>query len=346
MKKTILHIIILLSILIVSCKKETKTDEKTDVGKTEFKKEKVDTFSIEKTEPKKELKKQEPTDTLLIQKDTLLINYRKQYNPRIKGSLKGVEIFLLSKSEKDSLYLYAFGGIKKNERNYEKLVVFLVKSDSIISQLNCDFEYQKNDIRSCTSVKELRLKNIDETIDLLFAGEPGWSSSLYFFRKKDKLIKGLITSEYGELDNYSELLKIPTNNEANQIWIEKETGKTDIDNLGSYNYTNYFTTTDKYLLDNDSLILLNPKKENYYYVTARNGLRQRTKPFLKSDTLELLHYRTKINVLNKTDIEMELYDNGKMIKGHWVQIKYENKNRHQLSAYIFNGFLSKDKPPE
>jgi hypothetical protein len=78
-------------------------------------------------------------------------------------------------------------------------------------------------------------------------------------------------------------------------------------------------------------------------VTAKSGLQERTEPYINSRTVDLLPFKTKVNVLNKTNRKMTLNDAGQQIKGHWVRINHKSQF-HGYATYVFDGFLSKTKP--
>ena len=355
LRKTTLHIIILLSILIVSCKKEAKTDKKTVDKKTELKTEKVDTLKKIKTEPKKKLKKKVSIDTLIIQNDTLFIEEhyflkKEETYAKCKGKLNEVEIYFIGKTSPNSDYSYCIGtNPKRNKENENNLTIVLLKLDKVVYELDLNNFISPSYNMYLKNASDIILNEVDETIELnyyqAFCG--GVQSTLYFFRKDNKLIKGIEVSQFSEPETefFYQTVKSPKNKNLNQIWIENKVGTSYFENI-EYKEIVYFTDIEKYNLQNDSLIKLNPKIDNFYYVTAKSGLRQRTEPSVHSDTLELLPYKTKVNVLNETDIKIDLYDDGKLIKGRWMRIKYENQFIPGLSSYVFDGFLSKNKPKE
>jgi hypothetical protein len=364
LRKTTIHIIIILLILFVSCKKETKTDEKAVVEKTvvektelktESKTEQVDTLENrnEKINQKKKPKREVPTDTLLVQKDTLFIesfdfSKKEKGIAKCKGKVNGIDIYFIAKTNDDSEYLYCFGANPKRavtygkERNQphtvQKLTVLLLKENNTVYELNYELIFYKGYVVGFTNREKFNITNIDETLELsygqAFCG--GVNASIVFFRKNNKLIKGLQIEQGGEpgTEYFYQNVILPKNNELNQIWIETKVGKEDIV---------YFTDIEKHELKNDSLLRLNSKKDNFYFVKAKSGLTQRSEPSINGKSLGKLTYKTKVRVLNRTDIEMTINDGGKLIKGYWVQIEYKGEQPYDHSFFVFDGYLSKNE---
>jgi len=75
--------------------------------------------------------------------------------------------------------------------------------------------------------------------------------------------------------------------------------------------------------------------EGPYYSIAKNGLIIRDKPSLKGKKIGKIKYLESVDVKHILfDKQQTVRDNGKIIKGYWVSIEYDDKN-----AYIFDGFL-------
>jgi len=78
------------------------------------------------------------------------------------------------------------------------------------------------------------------------------------------------------------------------------------------------------------------------YVTAKSGLVVREKPSLKSNKIFHLPKNTMTYISNKTGISLVISDEGKEIKGEWMNIYgFDNKD---TKGYVFGGFLTTEKP--
>ncbi len=74
--------------------------------------------------------------------------------------------------------------------------------------------------------------------------------------------------------------------------------------------------------------------------TAKKGLVVRDKPSLKGNKIDKLPFRSQVIVQNKTDNTLELYDEGKLIKGNWVKVE-NYRNNNWTTGYVFDGFIEK-----
>ena len=240
------------------------------------------------------------------------------------------------KRSSDRTYTYVTGTTQYNSDGTQIFSVLLIENMSkIVSKISLD-TYGLRDYTALKSLKKINIDTVDEAMEIPF-GEGDccyMDNTILFFRKKDKLIKGLqIKSSLGEEGEYETRKIITPKNLSNQVWIEKTVGHTDYEDNSKHNY---FTNVEKYKFQNDSLVLMNPKKEDdYYYTIAKNGLNTRYRPYFSGKKIEVLDYGTKVKVVNKTDFNHELWDGSRLIKGSWVQI--ENNGE-----YVFDGYLSKE----
>ncbi|MBQ4819630.1 SH3 domain-containing protein [Aquimarina sp. MMG016] len=87
--------------------------------------------------------------------------------------------------------------------------------------------------------------------------------------------------------------------------------------------------------------VLNLCCQEYYYVTATNGLVIRDQPATTGKRIEKLPFGTQVEVIHKTGIELSIKDDGKEIKGEWVEIKlaFPFSIVEEGSSYVFNGYL-------
>ena len=79
-------------------------------------------------------------------------------------------------------------------------------------------------------------------------------------------------------------------------------------------------------------------KEEIRYVIAKTGLIYRDKP--KGKRLGKFGFGSKLRILKRTGIFQEIKNEGKLLKGEWVQVE-----KYATKTYVFDGFIS-DKEPE
>jgi hypothetical protein len=75
------------------------------------------------------------------------------------------------------------------------------------------------------------------------------------------------------------------------------------------------------------------------YVNAENGLIVREKPDTKSKKIGKLSYGTPVKIIKKTNIYLDIKDDGKNISGEWFLIEEIDGAQN---GYVFSGFLVKD----
>lgn len=87
-----------------------------------------------------------------------------------------------------------------------------------------------------------------------------------------------------------------------------------------------------------------------YFVTAKSGLFIREKPNINSSKIGKLPYGSVIALLETTNKELEVTDNGKVIKGNWIKVAFYNAPfivsnfkgyKHEEEGYVFSGFTEK-----
>lgn len=76
------------------------------------------------------------------------------------------------------------------------------------------------------------------------------------------------------------------------------------------------------------------------YVNAENGLVLRDQPNRGSNRIAKLEYGTQIEILERTNLKLDVMDNNEIISGEWVKIKTSNNNEPLKNGYVFNGFLT------
>lgn len=73
------------------------------------------------------------------------------------------------------------------------------------------------------------------------------------------------------------------------------------------------------------------------FANAENGLIVRDAPSLKSNRIGKLDYGTRVEIVNKTGVKLEIKDEQKIIKGEWTKVKGLTNN---VVGFVFSGFLT------
>ena len=100
------------------------------------------------------------------------------------------------------------------------------------------------------------------------------------------------------------------------------------------------------------LFFLNPlvtQSQETYFVTATSGLIIREQPNTSANRIGKLPYGSIVEVIEETNVKLQILDQGKVINGEWVKVKFENypyliseNNYHNKEeGYVFNGYLEK-----
>ncbi len=76
---------------------------------------------------------------------------------------------------------------------------------------------------------------------------------------------------------------------------------------------------------------------NTAYVTAESGLLCRGKP--NGKVIHKFAYGTEVEIIDYTDIELIITDNGEEISGNWVEVRIGTTH---MTGFVFDGFLSSD----
>jgi hypothetical protein len=90
------------------------------------------------------------------------------------------------------------------------------------------------------------------------------------------------------------------------------------------------------------LISITNYSQDRMYVSAENGLNIKEKPSFTSNKIRHLPNNTMVMISKKTGIKLTLKDNSKEINGEWIKIYSFDENNRQ--GYVFDGFLTFDKP--
>ncbi|WP_397445055.1 SH3 domain-containing protein [Polaribacter sp. R77954] len=77
------------------------------------------------------------------------------------------------------------------------------------------------------------------------------------------------------------------------------------------------------------------------FVKANSGLIVRDAPHKNAQRIGKLKNNTRVYIIKKTEISLEIKDNGKIINGNWIEVK---SYKEDIKGYVFSGFLT-DKIP-
>lgn len=83
--------------------------------------------------------------------------------------------------------------------------------------------------------------------------------------------------------------------------------------------------------------------QDIQYVSAENGLVMREQPNQGATKVGILDYGTPVEVIEYTDLSLDVKDNNKKVTGKWVKIKGPAVGEYFEDAYVFNGFLTEEK---
>ena len=86
--------------------------------------------------------------------------------------------------------------------------------------------------------------------------------------------------------------------------------------------------------------------QDIQYVHAENGLVVREKPNQGAIKVGLLDYGTAVEVIEHTDLMLDVQDNNKKVSGEWVKIRGVRDQEFFEVGYVFNGFLTDKKIEE
>lgn len=264
--------------------------------------------------------------------------------------------FLNAKKTIADNYTYAFGlkEIDKKEGTFQAFSVSLLENNQIQSEINFK-DWSSNNACVVKEIDNIKIAGYNAVYKIEVNEDSyGYSPfSAIFLRKGNQLTKGLFIKPYLESDYgfTSSRFVQPTNSQIkNQIWVEKSIGSWgfgfDKENYGEEEII-YYTKVDKYIFKDKKFRRLDNKKENiYYYVNALSGLRGHSQPYIKSTRLELLPYGTKVKLIAKTRLKLEIDDHGEILKGHWVLIGAKDDSGKTYYSYVFDEYLSKEKPSD
>lgn len=82
--------------------------------------------------------------------------------------------------------------------------------------------------------------------------------------------------------------------------------------------------------------------QDIQYVNAENGLTIREKPNRGAMRLDLLDYGTVLEVVEHTNLKLDVMNNGEKLTGEWVKVRSLDAY-DTFEGYVFNGFLTQEK---
>ena len=83
--------------------------------------------------------------------------------------------------------------------------------------------------------------------------------------------------------------------------------------------------------------------QDIQYVFAENGLVVREKPNQGAIKVGLLDYGSAVEVVEHTNLNLDVIDNNEKVTGKWVKIKGTESDEFFEEGYVFNGFLTEKK---
>lgn len=83
--------------------------------------------------------------------------------------------------------------------------------------------------------------------------------------------------------------------------------------------------------------------QDIQYVSAENGLIVREKPSQGAIKVGMLDYGTVIEIIEHTNLQLDVVDNGKKLSGNWVKVRGIDAYEFFEEGYVFNGYLTEKK---
>ena len=82
--------------------------------------------------------------------------------------------------------------------------------------------------------------------------------------------------------------------------------------------------------------------QDIQFVNAENGLTIREQPNRGSTRLGVLDYGTALELIEHTNLQLDIMDNGTKLSGEWVKVRSIDAY-DTFEGYVFNGFLTQEK---
>ena len=83
--------------------------------------------------------------------------------------------------------------------------------------------------------------------------------------------------------------------------------------------------------------------QDIQYVTAENGLVIREQPNQGATKIGILDYGTAVEIIEHTNLHLDVKDNNTKVSGKWVKIKGPAVGEYFEDGYVFNGYLTDEK---
>ena len=83
--------------------------------------------------------------------------------------------------------------------------------------------------------------------------------------------------------------------------------------------------------------------QDIQYVSAENGLIVREKPSQGANKVGMLDYGTVIEIIEHTNLQLDVVDNGNKLSGKWVKVRGIDAYEFFEEGYVFNGYLTEEK---
>ena len=83
--------------------------------------------------------------------------------------------------------------------------------------------------------------------------------------------------------------------------------------------------------------------QDIQFVSAENGLIVREKPNQGAIKVGMLDYGTVIEIIEHTNLQLDIVDGGKKLSGEWVKIRGIDAYEFFEEGYVFNGYLTEEK---
>ena len=92
------------------------------------------------------------------------------------------------------------------------------------------------------------------------------------------------------------------------------------------------------------LLIVNfAQAQEFKYVKAENGLILREKPNQGANKIATLDYGTQIELLEHTNLKLDIQDSNKIVSGEWLKIRAVDYPGYLEDGYVFSGFLTEER---
>lgn len=252
---------------------------------------------------------------------------------------------------KDPAYSYKLGMKITESDNQEIMKVSasrLYKNGKLVDELIHKNLNNFGDIFLDTLYRYVPMEGLNElgvlNNEASFCG--GGQGKILFGRSGDKLLKEIcIQNEYdgeGVYPGTFTMMDFSLDLRRQELIISTQKGFDFAD--ANKKEKTYYDLQERHKFRDNKFIKTRIKAPKFMFVNAENGLSVRRDPFLTSPRETVLRHGQRVKVIQTTDLTMSVKEGKDIIDGHWVEI--ENSKDYRLpSLYVFNGYLSDQKPP-